>query len=294
MAKSMLILISVVCVLTFTTCTKNNTSTNPDDPATMDRQAITNLINDEYANLLADASYYGIEDTTEGKNKPFSPINLIYWYRHPTSSIAKDFTIDISNDTAFVTISFTGSGLLRLFFFDQGNIDSISKNFSDDFERSAIFVRIGTQNDTHRGWRLRGISPAIIATPGTALTIDSVSIHCSDSFYLFTSAQLNSVWPVNDSLSGIPEITPGDSITITYYVKGDTADAYLHIGWDNSHERYLLHPDQNGTVFSRSLRLRDSLPPKVNLAFDLIRHSALHTTEGIYSSTAYVIPVRSN
>ncbi|MBN1619661.1 hypothetical protein JW890_02965, partial [candidate division WOR-3 bacterium] len=273
-------------------CGKKESPTDPTDPAQMDRDAIRNLVNSQHSVLLADASYYGVEDTTGSKDRPIDPLNLIYWFRQPTTAAAKDFFINISNDTAYVTITFNISGDLHLYFLKDYKIDSLHKNFSDDFTRNAVFVRVGNENDVYRGWRLRGLSPAIVKTSGSNLSIDSVSIECSDTFFNFSYQNLRSTWPVDDSLSSLPSISSGDSITITFYVAGDTADAYFHFGWNDTHARFVMFPGQSITVFSRGLRLPDSMPPKVNFAFDLIRYSALHTTGGVYSSAAFIIPVK--
>ncbi len=283
----------VLAFLFLASCGKKESPTDPTDPAAMDRDAVRNLITSQHSTLLAEASYYGVEDTTGIKDKPLDPLNLIYWFRQPTTAAAKDFFINISNDTAYVTITFNISGDLRLYFLKGYNIDSLFKDFSDDFTRNAVFVRVGNENDVYRGWRLRGLSPAIVKTPGSNFSIDSVSIECSDTVFDYSYQKLRSIWPIDDSFSGLPSISSGDSITITYYVSGDSADAYFHFGWTGTHARFLMLPGQTNGIFSRGLRLPDSTPPKMNFAFDVIRYSALHTTEGVYSSAAFIIPVKT-
>ncbi|MBN1150357.1 hypothetical protein JXA84_03935 [candidate division WOR-3 bacterium] len=283
--------LTLLVLLLVSSCTKES-STGPQDPATLDRTAITNLINDEYSTLLADASYYGIEDTTGSKGKIFSPINLIHWFRSPSAGVAKDFSIQLVGDTAYVTITFNLSGTLYIYYLKNLEIDSIQKNFSDDFTRNAVFVRIGQSNETYRGWRLRGISPALVKSPGSLLSVDSVSIQTTDTTYHFGYNKLRSVWSVDDSFSEIPSFRAGDSITMTYYVSGDTADCYFHFGWKDTHARFLIPADPVFGQFSRLVILPDTIPDRINFAFDAINFSALHTTEGDYFSSAFIIPAK--
>lgn len=280
----------ILLLLLVFSCTKSG-STPTEPGSTTDEQAIRNLLNNVYMTLLTDASHYGEGDTTGGDFTPFSPVNPIHWYREPLGAIQKDIIIQIIDDTAYVSVTFTGTGDMHIFYFEGYQIDSIIKNFSDQFTRQAMFVREESANASYNGWRLRGIKPAEIHTTGGNHHIDSVVIATGDTTYHIDNFD-NYYLIQNDSLNGLMTLEPGDTIGLTLYTHGDSADAFLHIGWKYYHRRSYLDPvsGQPG-VFSRSdIVLESTMPDHVHFAFDIIDYSTLHTTDGAYYSAAYIIP----
>lgn len=270
-------------------CTSKSSS--PTDPGSVsDEDAIRNLINSEYMTLLSEATHYSQPDTG-GKSSCFSPILPVHWYRHPLDGFQKDIIVQINGDTAYTTVSFTGMGDFKIFFFKQTQIDSVIKNFIDDFTREAMFVRVQDANSAYNGWRLRGIKPGKIATPGGNHYIDSLIIQTSDTTYHVNNFDI--FYNIHDdSLNGLMTLNQGENIAITMYTHGDSVDAFVHISWKDYHRRSLLMPDTlNPGVFSRNDIILDAnMPEHVHLAFDIIDFNTLHDDSAAYYSAAYIIP----
>ena len=294
MKKYLIFFLILITLIFLSTCTKND---NPNEPEVTDEDAIRNLIGSEYMNLLGNTTHYGIEDTLHHKGgKPFSPILTYFWYRWATGAFTKDFQIDVDNDTAIMVLTFTGLGDLYLFYLDDSfHFQDTTKPFTDDFTRRALFVREDEVTSPFRGWKLKGLEPAYIYTPGGNLHIDSAVVTSSDSSYHFTYAMLNGfIYVQGDNLNGLMTLKPHDTLAVTMYTHGDSADAYVHISWENHHRRARLMPDTlNPGVFTNpTIPLLDTMPEYVNLCFDILEYSTIYTTEEPYYSQAYIIPFR--
>lgn len=275
-------------------CTKSN----PSEPGAgvSDLWAIKELIDDEYMSLLGSNTHYGIEDTI-GSDRffPMSDILTLFWYRHVDDSFSKDINVHISNDSAWIDITFTGYGDLKLFYLDSlFQLDSLYKSFSDDFSRSAIFVREGSTGDPYRGWKLRALTPASVQTQGANLYIDSAVISTSDTIYHITNSYLNGYTNVDDSLSNLISVRKGDSISVTLFVHGDSMTAFMHISWDEYHRRAHLLPDTTypGVFVRPHIPLSDTMPPIVNFCFDVLKYTTLYTDDQPYFAKAYIFPVK--
>ncbi|MBN2362994.1 hypothetical protein JXL83_02555 [candidate division WOR-3 bacterium] len=288
--RHLMLFITVILSIVFS-CSKTNSPENP-EPGHLDNQAITDLINDEYANLLGDPSHYGTEDTISGGTFNKYDIIPIFWYRGIPYELTKDLDIDIHGDTADVSFVFSVSGPFRIFYTDSFYMDSVIKSYSDNVTRVARFERVGSITDPDRGWRLRGLSMTQVRSAGSGVIIDSVLIVCQDTTFFLDRNYFEHIHRVTDSLNEIVQIRQNDSFTIVLFSSGDTACAFLHFSWPNNHKRGILAETQHG-IHRRRFALGDtSLAEIIIFTFDAIYRRTLFTDTGSYYSTGYSVPVK--
>lgn len=282
--------ITVILSIVFS-CSKTNSPENP-EPGYLDNQAITDLINDEYANLLGDPSHYGIEDTISDGTFNKYDIIPIFWYRGSPYELTKNLDIDIYGDTADVSFVFNVSGPFHIFYADSVYIDSLIKSYSDNVTRIARFERVGPITDPNRGWRLRGLSMTQVHSTGSGVIIDSVLIVCQDTTFFLDRNYFEHIHRVTDSLNEIVRIRQNDSFTVVLFSSGDTASAFLHFSWTNNYKRGFLAETQHG-IHRKRFALEDtSLAEIIIFTFDAIDRRTLFTDTGSYYSTGYSMPVK--
>ncbi|MBN1151018.1 hypothetical protein JXA84_07360 [candidate division WOR-3 bacterium] len=266
-------------------------SNSPEDPGSLDLNAITNLINDEYANLLGDPSHYGSEDTVSGNNKR-GDIQPLFWYRDIPTEFEKDLDISIDNDTADVSFIYNQSGELKIFFAESLGVDSVVKVYSDNVIRIARFIRVGGANDPNRGWKLRGISMPVINSQNTEIMIDSVVIALPDTTYHLTRHYFESLNQISDSFYELVRIRLNDTFTTTVFTRGNQASLFLHITWPGMKHRVALGEIQTG-IHSRNIALRDtSMTEIVHFTFDAFDRRTLFTDDWQYYSKGFSLPVK--
>lgn len=283
--KNKIIIILLFTAFFILSCTKNST---PTTPAETDEEAIRNLIYNNYSTLLTETSHYGEEDTTNNKGN----ISPLYWYRHLINAPQRDIIVSIDDTIALVTISFIGSGNLKIFYYED-SIIHFTKNFSDNFSREVMFRRVGSVNDTYRGWILIGIKPAKIITTGANVFIDSVSIQTSDTTYLLDQNVLEGYQMVDSGLSDLMKLEKNDTISMIYYTHGDSVDAFFHLSWSDYHRRIFLTSLGNNIYSRDNIVLENTMPERINIALDIIDFRTLNTTEDPYYANAFIIPFRT-
>lgn len=263
---------------------------NPQEPAELDEQAITDImegsewfqLNEHFEGAAVDDS--GSSDTTRLVKDTIFPI---LWGRDITGHPNSKADITIVGDSAFVSFTIHTVGTLKILALnpDTGWV-GIEKSLSETSQLYAIFKRLGTATDPHRGWELTDISGASGSSDSVlTVRIDSVRIQSTSHSDTVLSDPLE-IFPVENALS----FTSGEQVTLTVYANAATLRLFLHVflphwPW---HVRVPFTNAGDGTYTGV---WNVQLIPAVRFAvFDCLHYGTLHDDEYPYDFNGWLFP----
>ncbi len=191
-------------------------------PTNSDKSAIEDLILTDATWFNAD-SHYGEETLPTTIMTQFDQIFLWYRTRDTSQSITREINVNISGDSAYVTVIGHIPGILHIYGNLNGDTVIVEKHFTDNWTRSAIFKK-DTVSTYHRGWRLYAISGTEITTDSNDVQIDSVRITLQNTGLDTLITDVTNLVKRED----IIKVKPGDHANITIYTNESDAFAFLH------------------------------------------------------------------
>ncbi len=247
------------------------------NPANSDKTAIEDLVNADSTWFTPDG-HYGEEQLQPATLAAFDTVLVWYRYRDTTRAINRTISVDILDDSAYVTISGTIPGILHVKGIEDTDTVVVNKPFLDKWTRSAIFKR-DTIATYHRGWRLYAITGAEIKSEQNDIAIDSVRLNFENTGLDTVITNIMAMVPKNKVI----EVKAGDVADITVYTNRADAYAFLHSWFFRWH---FLQDSTNHNVYHGQWKI----PTKLGLhrvAFDVLSHGSLADDSLPYDSNVW-------
>ncbi len=290
-------LILLVIFLGFSACKKSTDSTlNPDKAAIM-------------ALVAADDTSFSSEvfDTTTVSYPKIAVDTVKFWWRKIQQvSRTIDVTIYPPDSThartwALVTVTDLLSGRLMILGDSAGAHFIRSKPLSDQAVRKALFIKIGTDGDSHRGWRLIGVSDILIHSVPSTRVIESAHLVVRRAGVpVIDKTFLESDITEINTLDSILTLVKDDSVSLTVTTADASDSVFLHT-FDCSFFGCLPHREDfenhHDNTFTISGVVGDELMEGMNMmrrhiAIDVLNHTSLDTFDGAYDSRIWGIHYR--
>ncbi len=287
--KKFAILTSVFVLLLIVGC-KNNPTAND---IALDEEAIQDYILGNQEGYFAYDVYYGQEDTVSVPSAPGVQLSAItalklFWYRE-LQNANRQISVDVANDSAFVTISLRINGLFHIIARDTAAIPDSTidyqKNLRDNFVSYAIFKRYPGVA-AYRGWRLEGLTGAEVISDSVKVQIDSIRINCES----YTDTVLVTPW-VFFRRGELLTLDPQEDVTITLYTADDVY-SFLH-AHSHSPELWLRSrfTEIEPGVWQREWQT-SPVPGIKTVAFDILQKLTIDEENYIYDSNVWMFPYR--
>jgi hypothetical protein len=216
-------------------------------------------------------------------------ITPVFWGRTHTDHPDPTLIIELFDDSAHVAFEGHNVGLFQILTFDPdtGWI-LVDKTLEETFWIMGIFKRLGSTDETDRGWELTDITGVL----GESDAFQTVEI---DSFRLETDNYPDTL--IHDPLDYIDldevlSFDPADEVTITVYANDSTARAFVHVfvAFWPYHIRLPLQHIGSG-AFQTQWPWRVAAISGVRLmVLDLISHETLWTDENVYDFNGWLLP----
>ena len=268
MKRKLFVMVVLVMAVVISQCSKET-----------DEDAIRALIADD--DVYFNASTVG--DSASGGSSSLR--DTIWWWRSPQTHSDPIISINIVEDSAWVSWMRDNYGYLRIL-----NITSVpwldwSKELSETAELRATFLRTGTEDDEYRGWELHTISLAYgVSNPSHTVVIDSVHISCSTYPSLWIIDPLNTYFDIQNLIT----FQPGELVEITLYTTVTDGYAFLHTFLGILPVR-LDFDDLGEGVFYGQWHAQLVAGPRFAI-FDLMPYSTLYTPDGPYDFNGWLLP----
>lgn len=215
-----------------------------------DEQAIEDTIATDLKDYFdADDNYGKPEgDTIADKSIGKGYLYVIWW--RELKNFSRNINVTIENDSAFVEVDISHSGILHRFPFNTIPPDTlydIPKNFADNGKRYAIFKKIGDPS-INNGWILTDITyKKIVSNNEPPFKIDSVK---------FEKIDTSESWVVKDPLQFIKrdslvKLPKGTKLNVYVFTSPPTESVvvFMHVMANQRHHRYRIRQNTNGTFF---------------------------------------------
>ncbi len=252
-----------------------------------DEEALRAMMLDNPQGYFSYDDHYGENDakTEEGSKAE----RYTSWWRQPTD-VDWVVSVDIVNDSAFVTFSPEVSGIFHLFVYDTIPPDTIihyPKNIRDNVIRYAIFNHY-SDSIGYRGWRLEKISGVEITSNPHTVDIDSVRIECVSYPDTVITNPLTLFRRRN-----IFRFAPEEEVTLTVY-SNDDIYAFLHARGRRFGFRRWWRWEFDEIEYGvwSGVWLTPQMPGVRMAAFDILHMNTLDNNEYQYDSNVWIFPYR--
>jgi hypothetical protein len=258
----------------------SNSGTVEDD---QDESAIEESLNLDIAEY-ADPDVFLYGDDADGGPTTRSEINTIRWWRE-LIDVDKTIKVVITRNNgppvADVSITYDVTGLLHLIPGEASTQSEFVKDFQNRAARSLYFERQGPpRQHPHRGWKLKALSGALIASPGTTRNINSVRVQVGTIDETITN--------VTDlvRLENILRLPPNSEVNVTVDTGDATDSVYLHVR--SHHLRFALANNGDGT-HTGVYRTGEGRGPR-HAVIDVLSNGTLFDDSAPYDNMAWGIP----
>jgi hypothetical protein len=215
---------------------------------------------------------------------------VLFWWRGVQTHDTAMVDVQVVGDSAYVGWSRHNYGDLNLLIkVPDTSWQLWVKKVAETARVNGIFTRVGTSDDTNRGWRLRRISLATGTSDSVnTVRIDSLRIQSETNPDLVIKDPLHTYYRI-DSLT---RFTSGEPVTITLYTNALDGNAFLHtfvfvFPW------YVRVPftHQDNGVYTGSWHTQVVEFPRFCI-FDLMDHRTLFTPDYGYDFSGWLFPYR--
>jgi len=210
-------------ILSISACKKSTSPTT-----NLDKDAILRLVAEDSTTFPKEI----IDPDSLGTPKLAVVDSVKFWWRK-INSVTRIINVSIypADSThlypyAFVTVIDTLYGRLVIIGCDSSDtLIRTVKPLTDEAIKRAYFEKRGTNEDTHRGWRLMGISGLLVHSfPNNTRQINSVHLLSPGYDQIFTEDYITGITPRDSILT----FQAGDSVTLTVTTGDPTDLVYLH------------------------------------------------------------------
>jgi hypothetical protein len=256
----------------------SNTTEDAEDESSL--EGTVNLGIPDYAD--PDVFFYDLDPLTGSGRTDGEPIR---WWRE-VLNVDKTIEIHITKPetgphTASVDITKNVSGILHVVEEGDVTVDRFKKNFENQMQRSLYFERRGPPViHPRRGWRLKAITGASIASPGTTRQIHSVRIQADGVDETVTN--VTELVRVRDLL----RLPPHSEVTVTVDTADDTDQVYFHL--KRHRMRFPMASNTDGTFTGAFVTGRG--PGPRHIVIDVLAHATLNDEAAPYDNVAWGIP----
>lgn len=264
-------------------CLNGNDSSDNSHEDVQDEGAIEESLNQDLLDY-ADSELMVFGDDSGSSSSLRAPIETVRWWRE-LEDIDRTIQITLTRPdgqppTASVNVSWEATGILHLKT-DADSAGSYEKPFVNQGERSLYFVRNGRPIiHPRRGWKLAGLTGAMIQSPGSTREINSVRIQAGDVDETITN--VTDMIRVQDLL----RLPPNTEVTVTVD-SGDASDVvYLHLR--RMHHRFRLDNNNDGT-FTGHYVTGDGPGPR-HAVVDVLSNATIYDDTAAYDNKAWGIP----
>ncbi len=255
--------------------------------ASLDQEAIENYILDNEEKFFSITAHYGAEDTLSA-NDIGTISDPKTWWREPLD-VNRQISINIVNDSAFVTISLRNDGVFHILEIDtSAATDSVihyQKDLGDNLLSYAIFKRYDGAT-SHRGWRLESVTGAEVNSDSVEVAIDSVRINCES----YEDTVLTDPW-VFFERGDILTFGAEEEVYLTLYSSYDVY-AYFHAKSRGDHWRRWKFTETKTTGVWGEVWIASSVSGVKVAAFDVLNKYTLDNETYSYDSNAWIFPYR--
>jgi hypothetical protein len=270
MRQKLLVFAVIALAITVSQCSKET-----------DEDAIRDLIAADTVwfnpNTQVDSTSDNAEDT------------VVVWWRGVQTHDDPVIEIQITGDSAWVSYSRGNFG----HFYSLARIDTMplvlwDKDLAETAEIHAIFLRIGTEGDEHRGWELRKISLAYGESNSVnTVHIDSLRINTqTEAVDLMIDDPLNTYFEIDSLLT----FQPGEQVTLTLFTNVIDGHAFLHtfiLAWPFYVRLPFVY--QGEGVYQGTWNAQLIAIPRFAI-FDLMPHSTIYTPDQPYDFNGWLLP----
>lgn len=283
MYRNLIFVTLLLLLLVFWGCETTPTGTG----FSSDAEAMKAMITDNPDGYFTYGDHYGEQDTKTKEDSKAERYTT--WWRQPTN-VDIIVSVDVVNDSAFVTFSPEVSGLFHIFEYDTIPPDTIvhyMKNMKDYIIRYAIFKHY-SDSLGYRGWRLDKISGVDITSYPNTVDIDSVRIECESYPDTVIANPL-----IFFSRGNILSFVPGEEVSLAIY-SDDNIYAFFHArGHRNGHTRWWRWRfEEGGNGVWSGIWITPQMPRVRMFAFDILYKNTLDDHEYQYDSHVWIFPYR--
>jgi hypothetical protein len=205
-------------------------------------------------------------------NGPLSPIDSLKRWGRRIDNVNINIEKSKNDTLKYVTVTRTITGRYIIIGYKNGQIDSVTKPYTEVFKRNVIFKRIARTQHPRYNWRVYQVSnlDGGTTTPqvGTSqVQITKVEIYKNGSqnpAYTITGPDFQDVYYTTMLFggTGIPYFNPGDQLLVKVYtISQQTATDYVAYHWARNtfgfHRVPFTLESQNGNnrVYSRTFNI---------------------------------------
>jgi hypothetical protein len=207
--------IVVLLLLLVFGCNNNPTGTD----ISLDEEAIKDYILNNDEGFFSFEAHYGLQDTTVAATGNRAIPGPKTWWRELRDR-DRQISINIVNDSAFVTISNRVEGVFHILQIDTiatpDTIIHYEKDLGDNLVGYAIFRRLYCSDCLSRGWGLTSLTGVKVNSDSVTVEIDSIRINCNS----YTDTVITTPWMFFDR-GYIFTFGKQEEVVLTIYSSGN-------------------------------------------------------------------------